>query len=70
MLYDWLFGTLEEARQPSDLLTVPGPDPALDRASVRDEGEAVYRAFAAKYGREPAPPEERPELWYWRVVPR
>lgn len=32
--------------------------------------EAIYRAFAAKYGREPAPPEERPEFRAFHVVER
>lgn len=40
----------------------------LERVEDPGEQEAVYRAYAAKYGWEVVPPGERPELWYFRVV--
>lgn len=60
------------ARDPEVRLEIGGRiyERRLERLEDADEREAVYRAFAAKYGQEPAPPEERPEIWYWRVVPR
>lgn len=45
-------------------------DGRLERVEDPGEYEAVYRAFARKYGRGIAPPSERPERWYFRVLPR
>jgi hypothetical protein len=42
----------------------------LERVEDPEEYEAVYRAYARKYQREIAPPSERPDLWYFRVLPR
>lgn len=40
----------------------------LERVAADEEIETVYAAFAAKYGRELLARNERPQVWYFRVV--
>jgi hypothetical protein len=40
----------------------------LERVEDAEEIAAIYAAYAQKYGFERVPPEERPEVWYYRVV--
>lgn len=42
----------------------------LERVGDPAEVDAIYRAYAAKYGWEPRPAAERPEVWYFRVRDR
>jgi hypothetical protein len=42
----------------------------LERVSDPGEIAAVYGAYARKYGWEPEPRSERPEVWYFRVLAR
>jgi len=42
----------------------------LERVMNPAEQEIVYAAYRKKYNWKPAPPSERPELWYYRVVAR
>jgi hypothetical protein len=42
----------------------------LEPLTSGDEREAVVHAYAQKYQRPLLPPEERPEILYFRVVPR
>jgi hypothetical protein len=41
----------------------------LEPLASSEEREAVVRAYAEKYQRPLLPPEERPEILYFRVVP-
>ena len=60
------------ARDPNVRLGVDGRiyEQRLERLHDPVELEAVYRAYAKKYGREIVPPAERPERWYYRVADR
>lgn len=44
-------------------------DRTIVRVTDADEIETAYRAYAAKYGRELRPPDERPTQWYFRLDP-
>lgn len=60
------------ARDPEVRLQIGDRLYAVELEPVADpeERERAYRAFAAKYGSAPVPPEERPPLAYFRVAER
>ena len=60
------------ARDPEVRLEIDGRlyERRLERVEDAEEIEAVYGAYAAKYGYETQPPEEHPEVWYYRVLER
>lgn len=60
------------AREPRVRLEIGGKiyEQRLERVDDPVQQEAIYRAFAAKYGWQPAPPEERSPLRYFHVAPR
>jgi hypothetical protein len=60
------------ARDPNVRLKIAGRiyERRLERLEDPVQLEAVYRAYAKKYGRTVVPPDERPERWYFRVADR
>lgn len=60
------------ARDPRVRLEIGGKiyERRLERVEDAARQRAIYRDFLEKYGWEPTPPEERPPMRFFRVLPR
>ncbi len=58
------------ARDPRVRLAIGGRlyERRLEKVEDPRDREAIYRAYAEKYGWERVPPQQRPEMWYFRVM--